>query len=147
MPSGAFLASSLTVPLRMYGNFGGTLSKASGLMPKFLARTSFGVCETPKNKLALIQQNQPASLAITDHERGPINDFSSAKFVWRDRRENYPIFSKSPSSKASRYSFSSSSPWTLCATPLGKYQISPVSSFSVVKPPSSSTPVRSRLPL
>jgi hypothetical protein len=58
-----------------------------------------------------------------------------------------PIFSKSPSSKASRYSFSSSRPWTLWATPLGKYQISPVSSFSVVKPPFSSTPVRRRDPL
>jgi hypothetical protein len=37
----------------------------------------------------------------------------------------YPALSKSASSNARRYSFSSSRPCTVCACPLGKYQMSP----------------------
>lgn len=55
-----------------------------------------------------------------------------------------PRFSKFPSSKARRYSFSSSRPCTLWAKPLGKYHMSPVLSVSVVKAPFSSTLVRRR---
>lgn len=82
---------------------------------------------------------------VIDHEGGSVpsvKDVSHVRGIG-----TYPIFSKSPSSKARRYSFSSSNPWTLWATPLGKYQMSPVLSFSVVKPPFSSTPLKRRDPL
>ena len=45
--------------------------------------------------------------------------------VTQVKRKPYPTLSKSASSKTKRYSFWSSSPCTVCATPLGKYQISP----------------------
>lgn len=59
----------------------------------------------------------------------------------------YPWASKLPSSKTRRYSFASSWPWTVCATPGGKYHTSPASSVSTWYWPFWSTADKSRDPL
>jgi len=58
----------------------------------------------------------------------------------------YPARSKSPSSKARRYSFSLSKPWIVCAWPLGKYQMSPKPSSDTSWRPFSSTAEMSMRP-
>lgn len=55
------------------------------------------------------------------------------------RFEAYPTASKFPSSNMSRNSFWSSRPCTVCAAPLGKYQMSPSSSLATSNCPSSLT--------